>query len=162
MARLNMPTDPAYLAAFGRVALAHSHLELVQRFLVRTLGDVSMIQALDATESLRAADVRKRVRKLARQRQFPEDTLLRIDALLGGATTLSRERNDLLHRAVQLNRHGDFVQKTQYHLWGPAPSCNDLEDLARRIQQLAEEINHERLRGFIRNACRDHPLRRAP
>ena len=82
MARLTIPNDLSYLAAFGKVAIAHSHLELVQRFLVRTLANIDMVVALDSTESFRAADVRKRVRKLAKERRVPERVLCRLDALL--------------------------------------------------------------------------------
>lgn len=162
MARLTIPKDKTYLTAFGRVAIAHSHLELVQRYLVRTLADIEMIDALDATESSRATDVRRRVGKLAKQRQFPEDILCRLDALLERAFCLSKERNQLLHRAVQVDRNGAFVQKGTDQRWGPAPSCSELEDLAEKIRKLADEMNEKRLKGFIHRACRDYPLRHAP
>ena len=157
-----MPSDKGYLAVFGKMAIAHSHLELVQRFLVRTLADIDMVVALDSTESSRAADVRKRVRKLAKQRQLPEDILCRLDALLERAANLSAERNKILHRAVQVNREGEFVQKGADQKWGPAPTRGELESLATKIRRLADEMNEERLQGFIRRACSDHPLRHAP
>ena len=47
MARPVMPADKTYHAAVGKVALAHGHLELVQRFLVRALEHVDMRVALD-------------------------------------------------------------------------------------------------------------------
>lgn len=161
MARLTIPNDLSYLAAFGKVAIAHSHLELVQRFLVRTLANIDMVVALDSTESFRAADVRKRVRKLAKERRVPERVLCRLDALLERATTLSKERNVLLHRTVQDDPEGRLVQKGEDQRWGPAPTDQELKQLAEKIQKLADEMNEERLKGFIRDACRDHPLTNA-
>lgn len=162
MARPIMPKDQSYLAAFGKVGIAHSHLELVQRYLVKTLADIEMVEALDATESSRAAEVRKRVRKLARERGLPERVFCRLDALLERAASLSRERNNLFHRVVQVNRAGRFVQKGADQRWGPAPTVKELNQLAEKIQLLTEEMNEERLQGFIRDACREHPISDAP
>jgi len=158
MATPTMPTDPEFLAAFGRVAIAHGQLEAVQRYLVRTLADLEMKAALDSTEGWRIADVRTRVRKLAKERNFPESILCRIDALLNTAGTLARERNELLHRIVQTDAAGNFVQLGSDQTWSPAPTVPDLDSLAAKIERHAFEINRERLRGFIRQACNDYPL----
>ena len=140
------------------MAVAHGHLELVQKFLVRSLAGVSMIDALNSTEFERISDVQKTVKKLARSRQFPEHIMVRLRSLLNKATSLSRKRNEFVHRAVQMNRQGQLVQKRDDHTWGPAPTLEDLDELSQEILQLSKEINQQRLRGFIRDACKEHPL----
>ena len=82
----------------------------------------------------------------------------RLDALLNPATRLSRERNRLIHQAVQMDRQGRIIQKDDEQRWAPAPSRDELEDLAEKIRALSVEINEARLTGFIRDACRDYPL----
>ena len=106
MARPVMPTDEIYHAAVGIVALAHGHLELVQRFLVRALAGVDMRLALDSTEGSRISDVQTTVKRLAKERQLPEDVMVRLRALLNRARILSRKRHELVHRAVQMDKLG--------------------------------------------------------
>ena len=158
MARPVMPTDEIYHAAVGKVALAHGHLELVQRFLVRALAGVDMRLALDSTEGSRISDVQTTVKRLAKERQLPEYVMVRLRALLNKAKMLSGERNKLVHRAVQMDKEGRIVQKRGDQTWGPAPSEADLDKLSKEMLQLSKEINEERLTGFIRNACAKFPL----
>ncbi len=158
MARPLMPADKTYHAAVGKVALAHGHLELVQRFLVRALARVDMRVALDSTEGSRNLDVQKTVRRLARERQLPENVMVRLEALLNKARMLSRKRNELVHRAVQMDKNGKIVQKRDDQKWGPAPSMAELKNLSEDILELSKEINKERLTGFIRDACAKYPL----
>ena len=158
MARPLIPSDRNLYAAVGKVALAHGHLELVQKFLIRNLAGMGMVEALQSTQFSRISDVQKTVKKLANRRQLPEEIVLRLNALLNRATLLSRERNKLLHTAIQMDRRGQIFQKRDDHTWGPAPSVADLDRLSKKIIQLSNEINEERLTGFIHRACRQYPL----
>jgi hypothetical protein len=45
---LLLPSDTKLVAAFGRVALAHAHLDHVIRMTLKTLTGVSMQEAWDA------------------------------------------------------------------------------------------------------------------
>lgn len=158
MARPLIPSDRKLYAAVGKVALAHGHLELVQKYLVRNLAGIGMVEALQSTQFSRISDVQKTVKKLARRRKLPEEVVVRLSALLNRATLLSRERNTLLHSAIQMDKKGRISQKRDDHTWGPAPSVADLDGLSEKILQLSKEINEERLTGFIRHACRQYPL----
>ncbi len=158
MARPLIPSDRKLYAAVGKVALAHGHLELVQKFLIRNLAGIGMVEALQSTQFSPISDVQKTVKKLARRRQLPEEMVVQLSALLNRATLLSRERNKLLHRAIQMDKNGRIYQKRDDHTWGPAPSVADLDELSQKMLQLSKEINEERLTGFIRRACRQYPL----
>ena len=158
MARLVIPTDARYNAAVGKVALANGHLDLVQRFLVRALADVDMRVALDSTEGSRMPDVQDRVKKLAKERKLPESVKTRLEACLNNARTLSRKRHELVHRAVRMDKDGNIFQKRDDHTWGKAPTVTELNKLSKEILRLSDQINEERLTGFIRDSCDKYPL----
>ncbi len=64
MDQLAIPNHPELLEALGHLAVAHTHLELILRYTVKTLAGLSVKEALDATHRARTSDVRSRIRKL--------------------------------------------------------------------------------------------------
>ena len=149
---LKLPENPNLLAAAGAVALAHCQLELVFRMTVKSLANISVIEALDATNKLSSVELRRRIRRLLRQRVSDDVVRLRMDALLERGARLTDRRNKLMHRPWAVDSNGHVVVKDQEHQWGEAPSPDSLKALAAEIGQLAEESNQARLEGFLKDA----------
>ena len=51
-----------------------------------------------------------------------------------------------------------FVECQQVHTWGKAPTVTELNKLSKEILRLSDQINEERLTGFIRDSCDKYPL----
>lgn len=149
---LKLPTDADLLAAAGRVALAHAHLEHVLRMTVKSLARVRIAEALLATQSDSAQDLRRRARKLFTKVTTDPAELVRFDAILGEAQNLARKRNALIHRPWMEMQDGRLVVKDDDHTWGDPPTTKHLAELADQIYALALHLNNERLTGFIKSA----------
>ena len=59
MHKLAIPSHPGLVEALGRLAIAHTHVELLLRDTVKTLSALTIAQALDATSQDRASDLRE-------------------------------------------------------------------------------------------------------
>jgi hypothetical protein len=151
-ATLKLPTHTGLLAAAGRVALAHAHLEHVLRMMVKSLARVPIADAMLATQSDSAQELRRRVRKLFKKVTTDQAELVKLDALLGDGANLARKRNALIHRPWVELPDGKLAVKDDDHNWGDPPSEKELADLADRIYGLALNLNDERLGGFIKAA----------
>ena len=62
MIYLNIPDDPAVVAAVGRIALRHGQLDYILRMTIKTLAGLSIQDGLDATARLGSRDLRERIR----------------------------------------------------------------------------------------------------
>src|SRR5688572_19517352 len=82
---LTIPMRSDLLEALGQLAVAHTHLELVLRYTVKTLSGLTVVEALDATNGDRTSDVRSRIRRLFKEKKPTEVELSRLDSLLGNA-----------------------------------------------------------------------------
>jgi len=69
MSYLTVPNQPTLMEALGRLAIAHTHLELMLRYCVKTIADQTIQEALDATEGDRLSDLRVRVKQLFIERR---------------------------------------------------------------------------------------------
>jgi hypothetical protein len=139
MDQLRIPTQPELWGALGPLAIAHTHLELILRYTVKTVAGVSVSDALDATEGERTSDVRRRIRKLFVQKKTAESEVVKLDALLNRARLLSEKRNDFLHSAWSETEKGEAVRKREGdHRWVPAPSKEDVDAVTSEIMQLQE------------------------
>ncbi len=138
------------VAALGRLAVAHTHLELALRYTVKTLTGLSVQKGLDVTHKESTRKVRQRVRRLFLQKKPIEQEISKLDALLNEASRLSDTRNNYLHSAWSVSEAGQPIIKLENHSWGPAPTTKEVEDAAKNIAALGAEINYERSDGFIR------------
>jgi len=85
MDKLGIPRHVGLVAALGRLAIAHTHLELILRYTVKTIAGFSVKEALDATYGEPISDVRKRVRRMFMEKTPPASEVSKLDALLGAA-----------------------------------------------------------------------------
>lgn len=147
---LTIPTEPRLNEALGCLAIAHTHLELILRYCVKTIASQTIRQGLDATEGERISDLRTRIKRLFKERKATALEKNTLDALLGRAKRLSEKRNSYVHRAWSQTGAGKIIRKDEQHQWGAAPTEDEIMHAAREITQLVKEINTERLHGFIR------------
>ena len=146
---LSMPSDPGLLEALGRLAIAHTQLELMLRYMVKTLSGLSVADALDATSQDRMSDLRERIKRLFKEQKPTERDNCQLLALLHQAKDRSEKRNEYLHSAWSTTNDGQALMKGERHAWGPAPTPHDVEALAGEIVALCKQLNEARLRGFI-------------
>jgi hypothetical protein len=152
--RLAIPEHPGLTEAIGRVTIAHTHLELILRYTVKTLAGLSVKDALDATQGERISDIRRRIRRLFAETKPTDSELIRLDALLGAARRLSEKRNTVLHSAWSETPAHQAVMKGEDYRWNPAPSNQEVNALTDEILVLVKKINDARLRGFLYEATK--------
>ena len=149
---LKLPEDRALLKAAGKLAIAHGQLEYLLQMTIKILAGVTGPEALDATRWWSARELRSGVRRFAKTRNINHVGRLKLDALLERAAQASNERNDLIHRPWAVDKDGKVFSPGDDHTWGPAPDPRALEALARKIWGVAVELNHARLKGFLKEA----------
>jgi hypothetical protein len=151
VALLTVPNQPSLNEALGRLAIVHTHLELILRYCVKTIAGQTIQQALDATEGDRLSDLRIRIKQLFKERRPTALEKANLDALLGRAKRLSEKRNSYLHRAWSQTAAGRAIMKGEDHRWGPAPSEEQILQVLEELSSLVGEINEARLNGVIKN-----------
>lgn len=144
---LGLPEDPELLAGIARLTLAQANLDHVLRMTVKTLLGTGTREALDATDGQTSADMRSRIRKLAKLRQVGEAILTRLDSLLNRAARLTRQRNEVVHRPWGRDAGGQPIVSDDGHTWGPAPPAARFNAIAGEFLALAVELNQARLGG---------------
>ena len=120
---LYIPEDINLLSALGKVALHHAHLDHILRMTIKTLGIVTVEQALDATAFISSSGLRDRIKKLAKQKLGEGNALIRLQAILERCRRATEKRNDYIH-----------------NIW------------AYELDTLTKEFNHARVLGFISEA----------
>jgi len=147
--KLRPPENKELLAAVGVVAIAHGQLEYILRMIVRTLGGLSITEALDAMQFKPMIEVRKEIRRLFSELTNDAALRLKMDALLERVRKESEQRNQLLHRPWALDQENQPLMKDEYHQWGPTPNIEKFNKLSERIYDLIREMNEARFAGFI-------------
>lgn len=141
--------DAKILEALGTITLRHGHLDHVLRMTVKTLGEVSVQQALDATAFEGSAALRERIRKLAKAKLGEGNALLQLQALLERCRRATEKRNDLIHSIWARELDGDPKVRTNDHVWKPIPTIEQLNALSTELEFLTGELNSARLEGFL-------------
>lgn len=146
---LAIPTQPDLHAALGRLAIAHTHLELILRYVVKSIAGISVREALDVTNGDRTSDVRDRIKKLFKEKSPTAEEKTKLDMLLGAARRLSEMRNNFLHSAWSETSAGHAVLKGENHEWETAPNVDAVDAVVVEILSLVNTLNDERHFGFI-------------
>jgi len=158
MMMFHIPKDSALLAAFGEVTLRHEHLVHILRMMIKTLGELEVNEALDATAFDGASVLRDRIRKLAKQRLGEGKALLQIQALVERCRRATEKRNKYVHSVWAQELNGEAMRRDSNHEWAPLPTIADLQILSRELLALTNELNYARLEGFISEALAGHRL----
>jgi hypothetical protein len=121
-----MPEDPAYLHAIGTVGVCHGFLDHMLRMTIRTLADLTVEDALDATQPNGSSVLRERVRNLARHAIGEGPALLRLEALLERCHRATEKRNELIHNIVGRDLDGEVpMMQKRDRTWAPLPPAED-------------------------------------
>ena len=148
----HVPSDKDLLAAIGKVALRHEHLNHILRMTIKTLARLDIDEALDATAYDSSSQLRERIKKLARQRLGEGEPLLKVQALLERCKRATEKRNDLVHSVWGKELDGEPARKGSSQEWGPLPTATELHELAENLSQLTSQLNEARLEGFLHEA----------
>jgi hypothetical protein len=146
---LAMPTNPNLVMALGQLAIAHTQLELILRYTIKTLPGLELHDVLDATAEDRMPDLRARIKHLFKEKKATTTEKVKLDALLHKAKQLTEKRNDYLHAAYSRTREGQALMQDVDHVWGPAPTADQVQKVTDALLTLYKTLNDARLRGFI-------------
>jgi hypothetical protein len=150
------PRDPHLLTALGKLAVAHTHLELVLRYTRKTLTGQSVAAALDATHKMRTSRVRGHIKQLFNAKQPTAEEVRQLDTLMSDAEKLTEIRNGYLHVAWSETAEGKTIRRTRNHRWGPAPSPQEVQQVTNQILLLMTTLNEARKNGFIAEVVKRH------
>jgi hypothetical protein len=149
----HVPDDPAWLQAFGKVSVVHTHLDHILRMLIKTLANVTVEIALSATDAEGSAVLRDRIKKLAKQRLGEGAALLKVQDIVERCRRVTERRNELIHTVIASDWNGaEAVVYKVGRATGPLPTVQDLEELTEQMGQLIHEINAARLGGWLAEA----------
>ncbi|HTG14289.1 MAG TPA: hypothetical protein VK747_03380, partial [Blastocatellia bacterium] len=157
MHSLNVPNRPQLLEALGRLAIAHTHLERILRYTVKSLSGLSSPKGLDPTRRKPVSDLRKRIKKRFKKHNPSAAETYRLDELLEKAKLLSGKRNSYMHRAWSETEAGQAILHGEDLQLGAAPSEAVIERVASEILALGKKINDARLHGFIHAVVQRQP-----
>ena len=152
MITFHVPEDHDLLAAFEVLSLRHEHLNYILRMTIKTLGGLSVEEALDATAYDGSARLRERINKLARQRLGEGQPLLRLQAILERCRRATEKRNELIHNVWAKELDGEAFRKGSDHSRQPLPSVQELQNLTQEIESLTHTLNAARVEGFLAEA----------
>lgn len=145
--------DEETLQAWGLVSVRHGALERILRMTIKTLADVTVNEALDATRRENIATIRRRIRVLGKQRLGEGEALVRLQALVGRCESATQQRNELMHGIWARDMDdGEPYFQADDHEWRPQPTPEELTKLANEIAALVSDINEARLGGFLNDA----------
>jgi hypothetical protein len=159
---LVMPTDPNLVTALGQLVIAHTQLELVLRYMIKTLSGLDLVEALDGTAEDRMPDLRARIKQLFRDKKATATERLKLDALLLNAKQLTEKRNDYLHAVYSSTAAGQDLMKGADHVWGPAPTPDEVRAVTNDLLTLSKKLNEARQEGFIADVARRRLIKTSP
>ena len=149
---LHVPNDKELLAAFGEMALFHEHLNYILRMTIKTLAQLTLQKALDATVNEGSRQLRDRIRKLARQRLGEGPALLKLQALMQCCQRVTDRRNELVHSVWAKELDGEAQLRNADHTSRSLPTRQELSALSNEIRDLTNSLNQARLEGFLSEA----------
>ena len=144
MITLQIPEDKQVLAAVGTISIRHGQLDYCLKMTIKSIMGLSILETLDATDSQGSFDLRKRIRKLAKQRFGEGETLVKLDALLTRASRATGNRNQILHSLWAYELDGTPVIRNRDHSFQPIPNIIKLNELASEIFTITTDFNNAR------------------
>lgn len=153
-----VPEDKDLLAAYGELSLRHEHLTHILRMTIKTLANLEVTEALDATAYDGATKLRDRIKAIARQRLGEGETLLKLQAIMERCKRVSDKRNEFVHSVWGKELDGEPFRHANDHSWKHIPTVDELTSLGKDILVLTEQLNEARLFGFLAEALVKRPI----
>jgi hypothetical protein len=150
---LHVPEDKGLLAAYGELAIVHEHLNHILRMTIKSLAQVSVDDALDATKNDGSSQLRDRIKKLARQKLGEGVALIKLQAILARCKCATDKRNEFIHSICAKEIDGEPHTQAD-RIRKPLPTISELKDLINKLSLLAQELNEARLEGFLLEALK--------
>jgi hypothetical protein len=131
------------------IAVRHGQLDYILHMTIKTLGGLSIQNALGAIAWLGSRDLRERIRKLARQRLGEGAPLLRLEAILQRVAKATDRRNHLPHTlwARELDC-APVIRDEDNHTFKAVPTPAELDAVAGAVAAIATELNTADSMGF--------------
>jgi hypothetical protein len=144
-----IPTDESLLAAVGRVAIAHAHLDNVLRMTIRSILGMSVNEALDETFRVGSAKLRERIRHEVRSKLRDKERR-RLDAILKRAEEATEKRNVILHGlwTEPVGTAEKYIRRDD-KTFGPQPTVDDLKSLLDEVCAVTKELDEDRHGGLV-------------
>ena len=124
---------------------------------IRSFDETTIEEALNYIGYTGAAQLRKRVIRLAKERFGEGEVLSMVVDFMKRCEDISERRNELLHSPIGRERDGEmFLMRARGgNSWVELPKPEVLKALADETSELVEEMNHQRLSGAIDVALRE-------
>ena len=148
----SLPQDKNVQAALGALIIRHGHLEYTLRMTIKSLCNLSIQDALTNTNKQTAGRLRQRIKKEAKKRLGQCTALEKLLKWLDHAWKLSDERNLYVHSVWAHELDGSPQIQSEDLIWRPLPTVPELEKLSNEIESITEEINEDRLNGYLSEA----------
>jgi hypothetical protein len=144
------------------VATRHAHLDYILRMVIKSLNGKPLDEALRDTGRVGSRELRKRIKKLARDRLKDHGSLDRLLNTLKECKKITEARNEVMHdiAAVLVDGNGDLLRRSEQHGIKPFHSKKKLLVLAKKLGDMAEQIVEDRLNGYLKTALIERPLSR--
>jgi len=152
MILFSLPEDKNVQAALGVLVIRHGHLEYTLKMTIKSLCNLSIQDALTATNKQTAGNLRKRIEKEAKNRLGQCAALEKLLKLLKRSWKVSDERNLYVHSVWAHELDGPSQIQSNDFIWRPLPTVPKLKKLANKIEKITEELNEDRLHGSLSKA----------
>ncbi len=152
MITLQLPNDEQVLATVGKISIRHGQLDYCLKMVIKSILGLAITEAIDATDNQGSFELRKRIRKLAKQKFKEGEILVKLDALLTRAKRATEDRNQILHSLWAFELDGTPVIRNRDHSFQPIPNLTRLNELAEEIYTITTDLNNARLEGFLKEA----------
>ena len=119
---------------------------------IKSIEQLTLKEAVDATYRQGSHELRRRVYKLAKKKLGDGKEFLKLEALLNRSRRATEKRNDLLHKVFAYDAKGNPVIRDDEHSWNPIPTVEELEPLANELAAIAGELEEARYDGFLKEA----------
>lgn len=145
----HVPDDEKLLSAIGVVTLKHEHLNHILKMTIKSIAGLTPSEVFYALKREGSWSLRNRINKLARKKLGESETLLKLQAILGRAERVTDKRNEYIHSIWAKELDGDPGIMDETGILKPLPTINELEQLGDEIEDITNELNHARLKGFL-------------
>ena len=151
MISLGLPRDPAVMVAIGKLAIRHGQLDHGLKLTIRSIRGISVEQALTDTKRKSPRHLCALVEKHARDRFGEAPVLARLQELLDRSRQATDHRNSVLDDLWATESDGAPIHVPDGRPMA-LPRVAELEAVAENLFSVVKELDHERHRGFLREA----------
>jgi hypothetical protein len=141
-----VPEDTSLLAAIGRIAVLHGHLEYAWRMTIKRLTGAAVGKSLRETELNQFPKLKCRIKKALQPVGDP--AAVKLLQILDRSKRATDRRNELLH-GFWCKRVSDGLpviraergKKPRDSFLRPIPTLSELDDLANDLKQVVDDLN---------------------